>query len=292
MNSLQIRYFLHLCTTKNFSETARQLFVAQPAVSKQIAALERELGLPLFVRTNRGVELTPGGERFYAFFVDAERTFHRVQAEARRRMEGEQKFISVGILENLGLDEVSGVIAALREEHPGLKIAVARLDNSTLLERLFDGELDAVVTFDHAMEHRAGVRCAELLLEQSCFLISCAHPLAERETISPRDLSGQLFCETHSREGDGTDGYLRRLTALMKIEPGAFVAVDNLASGLAAVENDLAVGLIDERAQLLHPEQYRRIPTGTYQSIVCASLEENENPYIPLLAEQLKAALK
>ena len=58
MTSLQVRYFLHLCGTKSISETARQLFVAQPAVSKQIAALERELGTELFVRTNRGVELT------------------------------------------------------------------------------------------------------------------------------------------------------------------------------------------------------------------------------------------
>lgn len=61
MTSLQVRYFLHLCGTKRVSETARQLFVAQPAVSKQIAALERELGTALFVRTNRGVELTSAG---------------------------------------------------------------------------------------------------------------------------------------------------------------------------------------------------------------------------------------
>ena len=60
MTSLQVRYFLHLCGTKSISETARQLFVAQPAVSKQIAALERELGTELFVRTNRGAQSASG----------------------------------------------------------------------------------------------------------------------------------------------------------------------------------------------------------------------------------------
>ncbi len=62
MNSLQIQYFLHLCQTLSVSETARQLYVAQPAVSKQIAALEKELDVVLFDRTNRGVSLTPSGE--------------------------------------------------------------------------------------------------------------------------------------------------------------------------------------------------------------------------------------
>ena len=197
----------------------------------------------------------------------------------------------MGILENLGLDEVSDVIAQLRSQHPGLRLTVARLDNPTLLEQLFNGRLDAVITFDHALDHRTGVRYIELLLEQSCFLISREHPLAARPDLAVQDLSGQIFCETRSREGDGTDGYLRRLLALLKVTPRAFVPMDNLASGLEAVEHDHAIGLVDERAQLLHPERYRFLPSGTYQSIVCASLAENENPCIIQLGDALRAAL-
>ena len=291
MTSLQVRYFLHLCGTKRVSETARQLFVAQPAVSKQIAALERELGTALFVRTNRGVELTSAGECYRDFFSESDRKFHCLQAELRRAADLEQRSLAVGILENLGLDEVSDVIAQLRSQHPGLRLAVARLDHPTLLEPLFNGWGDAVGTFDHALDHRTGVRYTELLLEQSCFLISREHPLAARPDLAVQDLSGQIFCETRSREGDGTDGYLRRLLALLKVTPGAFVPMDNLASGLEAVEHDHAIGLVDERAQLLHPERYRFLPSGTYQSIVCASLAENENPCIIQLGDALRAAL-
>ena len=98
MNSLQIHYFLHLCRTGSISETARQLFVAQPAVSKQIAALERELGFALFHRTNRGVSLTPGGELLWKFFSEAEPAFQRVRAEAERRMQGQRERLAVGLL--------------------------------------------------------------------------------------------------------------------------------------------------------------------------------------------------
>ena len=237
------------------------------------------------------MELTPAGERCYDFFSESERKFHRLQAELRRAAALEQSSIAVGILENLGLDEVSDVIAQLRGRHPGLRITLARLDNPTLLEQLFRGRLDAGITFDHALNHRTGVHYTELLLEQSCFLISREHLLAAKPDLTAQDLSGQTFCETRSREGDGTDGYLRRLLALLKITPGAFVPMDNQASGLEAVEHDQAVGLVDERAQLLHPERYRFLPSGTYQSIVCASLTENENPCIIQLTNALRTAL-
>ena len=65
----------------------------------------------------------------------------------------------------------------------------------------------------------------------------------------------------------------------------------NGAKVYALVENDHAIGLVDERAQLLHPERYRFLPSGTYQSIVCASLAENENPCIIQLGDALRAAL-
>ena len=290
MNSLQIHYFLHLCRTGSFSETARQLFVAQPAVSKQIAGLEKELGFALFTRTNRGVSLTPGGQLLCEFFTEAEDTFQRVRAEAERRMQGQREHLAIGLLESLGLDELQPVIASLRQDFPQLEISLARLDNPTLLEQLSEGRLDAAITFDHAMEGRTGVRYVELVLEQSFFILSRDHPLARREHIAPQDLSGQIICETRTREGDGSDGYLRRLVGLLGIRPTGFLSVDNLASGLAAVETNQAVGLIDERVQLFHPERYRLIPSGTYQSVICASLEGNRNPYIPQLAQRLKAA--
>lgn len=290
MNSLQIHYFLHLCRTGSFSETARQLFVAQPAVSKQIAGLEKELGFALFTRTNRGVELTPGGQLLYEFFAEADQTFQRVRSEAERRMRDRREHLAVGVLENLGLEELSPVIASLRQDYPQLEISLARLDNPTLLEQLSEGKLDAAITFDHAMEGRSGVRYLELVLEQSLFVLSRDHPLARREALSPRDLSGQIICETRSREGDGSDGYLRRLVTLLGIRPTGFLSVDNLASGLAAVETNQAVGLIDERVQLFHPERYRLIPSGTYQSVVCASLAGNRNPHIAQLTQRLKEA--
>ncbi|MBR1780933.1 MAG: LysR family transcriptional regulator [Oscillospiraceae bacterium] len=289
MNSLQIKYFLHLCRTHNVSETARQLYVAQPAVSKQIAALERELGFALFTRTNRGVALTPGGEEIYACLSQASAELQRAAARARRRMADERESLNIGILESLGLDELSDALAALRQQSPTLEVNLSRLSGGTLMRRLSEGRLDVAITFDHALEQRTGVVSAELLLDQSIFIISREHPLARKPDLSPADLSGEIICQNVSPEGDFYDRHLHQLLEMLHIRPRGYLSTENLASGLAAVETNLAVGLIDERIQLLHPERFRLIPSGTYQSIICAWMEDNRNPLIPCLAQALQA---
>lgn len=288
MNSLQIHYFLHLGKTGNVSETARQLFVAQSAVSKQIAALERELDVQLFERTNRGVSLTPGGEQMYSFFAKASDEYARTRAEAQKAMSNRQDILRIGLMENLGLDELSPVIQALKERYPALEVRLMRLDVGALIKRLSDGQVDLAITFDHAVENRSGVRYAELFLEESMFIMSRAHPLASRENLKLQDFSGQIICQTVAQEGPFADKYLHSLLNALCIKPLGYLSVDNMASGLAAVETNYAIGLIDERSQLMHPERYRLIGSGTYQSVVAAYLESNKSPYAAELTKLLQ----
>lgn len=63
----RIEYFLAAARNMSFSRAAQELFVSQPAISRQILALNKELGCPLFERLNRGIMLTANGEMFYDF---------------------------------------------------------------------------------------------------------------------------------------------------------------------------------------------------------------------------------
>ncbi|MCD7845390.1 MAG: LysR family transcriptional regulator [Oscillospiraceae bacterium] len=290
MNSLQIQYFLHLCQTLSVSETARQLYVVQPAVSKQITALEKELGVVLFDRTNRGVSLTPSGELIYTFLSGAQERFQKTLTQAKK-LQTQKKSLTLGLLERLELDELTAVVKEMQRQHPDLEVTLVRLDNPALLSRLSDGRVDAIVTLDHAMDVRLGVQYTELCLVEAVFVISRFHPLADRETLRPRELSGQMICRVMSRQGDASDDFLTRVLPLLHIKPKGFFPVDNLESGLAAVESNDAVALIDKRLQLMHPEKYRFVPTGTYQSVVCAYLEKNNTPLLEELIHRLQEKL-
>ena len=67
MDTESLKTFLSLCNTRNYTRTAGQLFVAQSTVTKRINDLEKELQVPLFLRNNRSVTLTPEGEQFYVY---------------------------------------------------------------------------------------------------------------------------------------------------------------------------------------------------------------------------------
>ncbi|MCC8357934.1 MAG: LysR family transcriptional regulator [Oscillospiraceae bacterium] len=290
MNSLQIQYFLHLCQTLSVSETARQLYVAQPAVSKQIAALEKELDVVLFDRTNRGVSLTPSGELIYTFLSGAQERFQKTLTQAKK-LQTQKKSLVLGLLERLELDELTPVIRERQKKHPDLEVKQVRLDNPSLLSRLSNERVDAVITLDHDLDMRPNVKYTELCLVEAVFVISRFHPLADRAELQPQDLTGQMICRVMSRQGDTSDDFLTRVLPLLHIRPKGFFPVDNLESGLAAVESNDAVALVDERLQLMHPEKYRFVPTGTYQSAVCAYLEKNNTPILGELIYRLQEKL-
>ena len=287
MNRLQITYFLHLCGTLKISETARQLYVAQPAVSKQIARLEEELGYPLFLRTNRGLALTESGRILYEFFSEAAEQFNIADRNAKRSAAADTE-LTVGILENLGLDEALALIRELRETRPDISVKLVRLGNDALMRRLASQQIDIAITFDHAAEKGKNIRVEELLLEQSLFLLSRRHPLAQKEPLSPQMLSGELFCESWLGE-EGSDEYLHRVIRLLGIRPRGYLTVENLASGIESIEANFTVGLIDERIQLPNPDRFLTVPTGIYLSIVAVTSNANTNTLMQPFVQQLKA---
>ena len=67
MTILQVKFFLAICEFGGFSAAADEMYISQSSLSKQIKSLETELGLPLFLRSNNKVSLTPGGEMFLTY---------------------------------------------------------------------------------------------------------------------------------------------------------------------------------------------------------------------------------
>ena len=100
MNDLQINYFLAAARNLSFSRAAQELFVSQPAISRQILALEQELGCPLFVRMNKSISLTSNGEMFYDFFERYHTELYELKLRAKLSMENKNRILHL-YFENL-----------------------------------------------------------------------------------------------------------------------------------------------------------------------------------------------
>lgn len=110
MDKTQLKNFVALAQTLNFTEVARREFISQPALTKQITRLEGELGVTLFHRTSHGVSLTFAGEEFYKYASDIldgmDRAEHHLEQIRKGRM-GSLQISSVFGMENIIVDGIT-----------------------------------------------------------------------------------------------------------------------------------------------------------------------------------------
>ena len=96
MNIQQLEYFLNICETGSITKSASLLYLTQPALSKSIASLEKEIGAPLFIKNNSGVKLTPGGELFMIFAQNTLTELAEIKHEIELLAQNSSKYINIG----------------------------------------------------------------------------------------------------------------------------------------------------------------------------------------------------
>src|SRR5690349_10843261 len=148
MEFYQLQYFLTAAQTQNFRKAAELCLVAQSALSRQIAALEAELGLPLFIRLNRRVSLTAAGQEFAAYARNAlEQLQHGQHALVDLKI-GERGVVSIGCVEALATTFLPQVFAHFNQNHPNIQIQVSVRGADDLMQLVEQGALDFGLIFD------------------------------------------------------------------------------------------------------------------------------------------------
>lgn len=175
MNLEQLRGFTEVALTGHFTRAAEQLHLAQPSLSRQIATLERDLGVELFHRVRGNVALTSAGERLLPLakrmLADAE-TARSEMAELAGLRRGR---IRLGATPTLCTSLVADVLADFHERHPGIDIEVMERGSRSLIGALMEGSLDLalIVTSVAAGEARA-VLDREPILSERLVVVSTA----------------------------------------------------------------------------------------------------------------------
>jgi DNA-binding transcriptional LysR family regulator len=175
-----LRYFVAVAEELHFTRAAERLYIAQPALSEQIRRLEGELGVALFRRTTRKVELTAAGEEFLSRARRILAEADEARADASRAARGETGSIRVGTGATAGLELVPNVLRAFREARPRVHLDLRQVDWEGSYSSLRDGSVDAA--FLWLPFERRGLKVAALLEEPRVAALEAGHPLAaERE---------------------------------------------------------------------------------------------------------------
>lgn len=203
MELTQLRYFVTLAKTKNFSRAADEMFITQPTLSQQIKRLERELGAELFRRSTRSVALTPAGEMCLAYAqqaIDAVAGLANAMQEEKRRLNGR---LLVGVLTVYPHLNVSSILAKFQSLHPEMNTGVYIDWSVELLNMLLQKKVDVIIS-NVALdllepEVRENLRIHVFLEDWLHVVLSRRHRLADRESLTIEDIRQETIFHSDPR---------------------------------------------------------------------------------------------
>jgi DNA-binding transcriptional LysR family regulator len=217
MELRHLRYFVAIAEERSFTRAAERLWVAQPGLSTQIRRLETELGITLFTRHTRGVELTEAGELFLERARTALSAVEDARATGGDLQAGLIGSVRLGLAEEAPAAATPALLAAFGRERPDVEVTVVTSFAGALLRDLRDGRLDAVIapsTFGSAQ-----LRSLRIASEPWAALVAAGHPLATPGPISAHELNGESIVLTGHRDGAGYDRAVAELLDALGVSP-------------------------------------------------------------------------
>ncbi|MFE3190757.1 LysR family transcriptional regulator [Nocardia sp. NPDC059240] len=186
VHTRQLQYFIAVAEELSFTRAAQRLHVSQQGLSTQIKQLEHEMGVTLFSRTTRHVELTAAGAGFLRHVRDALTSLSFGAEEARAVQRGENDRLVLGCLEGAALTLTEPILAAFRAAHPEVTIEFTHFTYDTPSAGLADGLVD--VAFVRRPFADEGLRFEPLFTQPLMAMLPAHHVLADRTTVTVGEL--------------------------------------------------------------------------------------------------------
>ena len=195
MELLQLRYFCVVAKHQNMTKAAAELMISQPALSKTIASLEKELGTPLFVRRNRSIFLNRAGEILYQKIDQSINLIDDTVSEIREL--SNEPFGNVRLLVLSASSYMPGFYIAFHQRYPFIKL---QLSNYIRYEHMFMYDCDFCITADAGFTPLAGNWVVPILTERFVLAVQKQHPLAGRGSIHLKEAAPYPFVASNRRE--------------------------------------------------------------------------------------------
>jgi DNA-binding transcriptional LysR family regulator len=191
MELRHLRYFTIVAEEKHFGRAARRLQMAQPPLSRQIQALEAELGFRLFDRSRRGVALTPAGAALLARGRGVFDALDQAVEAARRAHKGEIGRVAIGYVSSLAYVGLSELLRAFRVAEPDIDVVVREGPPQEQIEALVEGRLD--VGFVRGPVHHSALIAESVRREELVAVVPAGHRLARRRRVELAALASEPF---------------------------------------------------------------------------------------------------
>jgi DNA-binding transcriptional LysR family regulator len=239
-----LKYFLAVARTSSIRIASEQLFVAPSAVSRQIAALEADLGVALFERSSKGVRLTIAGELFAEASRNIVRQLEQVRVEMARVHAPETGGVAIHAAEGAITGIVFPVLSAWRQQFPAADLVIQAAGSCSVQQALLDDRCDMGITFN--AESTAGIVAVASVPQRLVAVCAADDPAARRPHVTLQEL-----CERRLGLLNETFGSTRILDAALahsQLRRGSSLQLNSLDMAKAFVANRMGWTVLPEFA--------------------------------------------
>lgn len=260
MLDFRARTFLSACRTRNYTRTAEELSITQPAVSQHIAYLERHYGMKLFSYVGKRLDLTTAGELLYRALSGMAHD-ERLAEEALADLRTGRERLSFGVTLTVGEYLIARPLARYLSMHPHVDVRVEQAGTEVLLRRLREGEIDCALIEGYFDKHDLAWR--EFCMQE---LVGVCAPGTELSLGGPVGFEGLLERHILVREpGSGTRAVLEHALAERNLSLASFARMTEVSSLniiKAFVAADVGISFLYEAAvrEELEAGRLARIP--------------------------------
>lgn len=293
MELRHLRYFRVVAEELHFGRAAERLHIAQPPLSQQIRQLERELGVSLFTRSTRRVELTPAGQAYFKRAIAILDAVDDAGQQARRISVGVEGHLTIGCVGSATYSVLPRLVRALRDELPHVEVSIRG-------EMLAPAQLDAVLAGDIDIAllrppvDDPAVQYETLRRDRLVVALPAEHPLAQRDVLHIADLRDQDLI-AHAGQGRSVMGsLLYAVCADAGFAPRIRHEVSETSTLLTLVAAGLGIAVVPApTAELdIAGVTYRQLePSSLGVDLVAAHLAETSSPIIERALSVLRAVV-
>ncbi len=249
MNLNQLKYFVSVAETGNFTKAGANHFISQTAITQQIHALEELIGAKLFDRNSRPVSLTPAGK---VFLKEAREILARMDSalsrtrEATTGLEGE---LRLGFTKGYEHSDLPKFLRSFHQEYPNVLLSCYRCDTDMLAAGLVKGEYDVIFTWD-STNLRKEESLESRIMERVPLRVAlyANHPLARKKELTRRDLKQEniLFMSPSGTGESFGDAFYIRLYQQAGYQPNIILRSNDIESILMMVAAEEGISIVPE----------------------------------------------
>ncbi len=193
MNLNQLEYFVTVAELLSFTKAAQKCYISQTAMTQQIRALEKNVGVPLFIRDKHHVELTTAGK----VYLNEARVILSRSDEAMRlaRMasEGETGEITIGYINGYGQSDFADILRNFRLAYPNIKVKLMRNNMSVLQGMLEQGKCDLVFAVAPSKRGQNNISYQYVTSYPVMAVVNEGHQLSGSDALNYTDLKDENF---------------------------------------------------------------------------------------------------